>query len=65
MALEYIRDIPASNLKILDELVRERYPMFPNYIARMIKLGAYVVVDDFGKRLPTERALEILKNESY
>lgn len=61
---EPIRNITSDMVRPLHELCTERFPMFPDYIPAMIRRGVYIVIDSHGKRMPTEQALEIIKNDT-
>lgn len=61
---EPIRNIACDMVRPLHELCTERFPMFPDYIPAMIRRGMYIVIDSHGKRMPTEQALEIIKNDT-
>ena len=54
------RMIPATMARDINEIFSVQYPMFPGFVRKMIEKGVYVVVDDLGKRLPTEKAVELL-----
>lgn len=56
-----IRTIPDYLVSDIADIFEVQYPMFPGFLPKMIRKGVYVVVDESGKRLPTEQALKLVK----